>query len=211
VNNRWSSHASAEPAIEWVLSFPDEGPAARRTIAAEVLAAGDATGLFTIARVDVGDLQLAAATNNDAWRAVVDQRGLDHPLPFQDALLEGEGTVEVETTVAVRDHDGAIVEKRASDAGALLRELEPGLSATDARRFAGHKPFVAPWAVLEGGRFEVRFGFWTDLFWLRVDDELRAKNEARLVDLRERLQAIARARKGEASLPVPAHKQAPDR
>lgn len=209
MNNRWSSHASAEPAIEWVLSFPDEGPAARRAIAADVLVAGDATGLFTIARVDVGDLKLPAATTNDAWRAIAEK--LEHPLPFQDALLEGEGTVEVASTVAVRDHGGAIVERRASDAGALLRELEPGLSASDARRFAGHKPFIAPWGVVEAGRFEVRFGFWTDLFWLRVDDELRRKNEARLVDLRERLKAIADARKGTASLPVPATPMAPDR
>jgi len=203
VRNRWSSHETAEAPVEWVLSFPDGGPAARRAIAAEVLAVGEATGMFVVTDVQVGELRLAGATSNDAWTALVDGRALDEPLPFEDPLLGGEGAVVVQTDVWVRDRDGNVVARKAADAGALLRELEEDLDEAHARRFAAHKPFCAPWGERDDGKWEVRFGFWTDLFWLRLDDELRAKNGARLVELRTRLQAIARAHKGTATLPVP--------
>lgn len=201
--NRWVVHDVVDPPVEWRASFADGGGAVRRAIARDVLAAADATGVFVVAGADLParGLRLSGASSNDAWSALMDERGLDDPLPFADALFDGEGRVEIAVRVGVRRGD-AIVDETTTDGGALLGSLE-ALEPAYARRFAARRPIVAPWSDVEGGRFVVHVGFWSDLFWLRDDDALRARNEPRLVDFRERLKAIALARRGEVDLPVP--------
>ncbi|MFZ9345461.1 MAG: hypothetical protein ACO268_09975 [Opitutales bacterium] len=121
---------------------------------------------------------------------------------LQVALLAGWRPYAGETgRVVVRDGTGALVERTAADAGALLRSLEP-LEPAFARRFAAAHPFAAGWSTSTAAAITVTVGFFTTLWLPHGDAALEAANAPALDALRTALTALARRRGGRIVAPT---------
>jgi hypothetical protein len=179
--NRWQSFDGTEPVLAWTLSTPAPTAAERRALVDEVLAAGRASGVLidTGGAVDAGD---------------------GEPLPWDAAVAAG-AAAPFAARVFVRDGGGAIVERTAPDAGALLRGLEP-LEPAYARRFAAARPFSAAWSTSTPTSITVHVGFFTSLWFDDTDASLLAKNEPALQEFRAALAGIARRRGGRLAAPT---------
>jgi hypothetical protein len=157
---------------------------------------------------------LLPAPNDDVANAAVDdalQRlaasglllGAHRPLPDEATVFAGT-PLPFQTRVQVRDERGALVERTANDAGALLRTLEgPTLDAGYARRFAAPgRPFVAAWSVRQGATVEVCVAFYSTIAFDDRDADVHAKNQARLEAARAALEGLARRCGGRLVAPL---------
>jgi hypothetical protein len=179
--NRWQSFDGTEPVLSWTLSVPAPGSAEQRAVVDEVLAAGRASGVLVAAD---GAVVVGAA----------------EPLPWADAAIRGQA-VPFSSTVFVRDAQGAVVQRSASDAGALLRSLEP-LEPGYARRFAASHPFAAAWTTSTSTSIAVQIAFFSSLWFDDTDVELLQKNEPALAAFRASLLGVARRRAGRFVAPL---------
>ncbi|MBM4280709.1 MAG: hypothetical protein FJ137_08070 [Deltaproteobacteria bacterium] len=179
--NRWQSFDGTDPVLAWTLSTPAPTAAERRALVDEVLAAGRTSGVLF-----------------DTGGAVVSGDG--EPLPWGPAVASG-AAAPFAARVFVRDGHGAIVERSAPDAGALLRGLEP-LEPAYARRFAAPRPFSAAWSTSTPTSIAVHVGFFTSLWFDDTDAALLARNEPPLLAFRAALVGTARRRGGRLVAPT---------
>jgi hypothetical protein len=179
--NRWQSFDTIDPVLVWTLAVPAPQAADRRSVVDELLEAGRSSGVLLAGdgAVGVGDAEL---------------------LPWELALVDG-GQAPWSSRVFVRDALGALVQRTASDAGALLRSLEP-LEPAYARRFAASRPFAAAWSTSTASTVTVQVGFYTSLWFDDADVELAQRNEPALTSFRAAMAAIARRRGGRLVAPL---------
>lgn len=190
MKNHWCSYDSTDPILVWELSVPAPAappagqppPGPQQEVVAEVCRAGRATGF-----VDVIGFPRAPAEGQE-W------------LPFEDDLFGGL-QVPLVSTVTVRDAQGALVQRQSADAGALLRELEV-FDDVYARRFAASHPFVGLFSTSTDKTLGIHVCFFSTLYFDESDPELTAANQARLLEFRAALLAIAQKRGGRLNAPT---------
>ena len=202
MKNQWQSPDALDPFLTWELVLPLTQSAQRFDFVDEILALCAQTRLVRIREVALAVVTLPVTEDPRHYGEVARSRSLLEVLPFQEALCGGDGRVVIESTVFVRDQAGAIIERDASDAGALLRSLEPDADAAWARRFATSHPFVGLWSTTTGGELRVTFAFWCTLLFDESDEELLQRNRPRLQGLHDGLQALARRSRGSVDAPV---------
>jgi len=174
--NQWQVYDTTEPLLVWHLLLPAPNDDVANAAVDEALQGLAASGLLL---------------------------GAHRPLPDEATVYAG-GALPFQTRVQVRDGSGALVERTATDAGALLRTLEgPTLDVGYARRFAAPgRPFVAAWSVRQGATVEVRVAFYSTIAFDERDAAVHAANHARMHDARAALEGLARRCGGRLVAPL---------
>lgn len=183
MNNVWVCHDSVEPIRSWVMTIPLTHPPQRFDVLDALGALGDQHGVFTISGFALAALPMAinGAASNEAWSSMARQHELPEVLPFFAPLWEQSNAVTFTSTVAVRRAGRGVVVERHTDAGTLLRELEPGLDDTFYRRFAARRPFFGVWSETTDAALVVTCATWTDLWFNDEDEELLEANGPRML------------------------------
>jgi hypothetical protein len=188
--NRWQSFDGVDPVLVWTLSAPAPRAEERRAIVDEVLRAGRSSGVLIAADPGTSAAEGRSDSNEPLpWRAATGAAG----------AADAAGSFSAR--VFVRDMGGSIVERTASDAGALLRGLEP-LEPAYARRFAASRPFSQAWSVSTATAITIHIAFFTSLWFDETDGELLQRNEPALASFRAALSGIARRRGGRLVAPT---------
>lgn len=207
MKNQWRSWDTMDPIVTWQLELPLARPEQRFELLAALGRAGDESGLFTLQQVKLPELpfRVDRATDNQPWVAAAQQHGLAEIFPFEQFYLDvpaAGAALSVLSTVSFVRPDAGVVTERHADAGALLRQLDPGGDPLLAEHFYAHQPFVALWSSTTARLLQVSFGFWCDLWFDDAEPELLRLNGERLEKLRVWLLRIAESAGGLCNLPA---------
>ena len=207
MKNQWRSWDTADPVVTWQLELPLARPDQRFLWLTALAQAGDESGLFTLQQVRLPELpfHVDSATNNRPWVAAAHKHDLAEIFPFEKYFLDEiapGAELSVLSTVSYLRPDAGVVTERHADAGALLRQLDPGCDPLFAEHFYAHQPFVALWSATTAQLLRVSFGFWCDIWFDAAASELLRLNGERLEQMRVRLLGIAESAGGRCDFPA---------